>query len=48
MDARETAELSGGGLFAFSAEQPLELDSGGRIEGLEVAYRTWGALNAER
>jgi homoserine O-acetyltransferase len=48
MDARETAELSGGGLFAFSAEQPLELDSGGRIEGLEIAYRTWGALNAER
>jgi homoserine O-acetyltransferase/O-succinyltransferase len=48
MDAQETVALSGGGLFAFGPDRPLELDSGGRIEGLEVAYRTWGALNAER
>jgi homoserine O-acetyltransferase len=27
---------------------PLALESGGRIEGLEIAYRTWGALNADR
>jgi homoserine O-acetyltransferase len=27
---------------------PLLLDSGGRIEGLEVAYRTYGRLNADR
>jgi homoserine O-acetyltransferase len=31
-----------------SFDRPLELDSGGRIEGLQVAYRTYGRLNAER
>ena len=29
-------------------ERPLQLDSGARIEGLQVAYRTYGRLNAER
>ncbi|MGZ6027622.1 MAG: homoserine O-acetyltransferase MetX, partial [Caulobacteraceae bacterium] len=29
-------------------EQPLRLDSGGRIEKLAVAYRTYGRLNAEK
>ena len=29
-------------------EQSLALDSGGRIAGLEIAYRTYGRLNAER
>jgi homoserine O-acetyltransferase/O-succinyltransferase len=28
--------------------RPLLLESGGRIEGLEVAYRTYGRLNADR
>ncbi len=48
MDANETAKLERGGVFAFPANQPLELESGGRIENLEIAYRTWGELNAER
>ena len=30
------------------AGRPLLLDSGGRIDGLEVAYRTYGRLNADR
>ena len=28
--------------------RPLRLDSGGAIDGLEIAYRTYGRLNAER
>jgi homoserine O-acetyltransferase/O-succinyltransferase len=32
----------------FPASQPLALDSGGEIRGLEVAYNTYGRLNAER
>jgi homoserine O-acetyltransferase len=30
------------------AGRPLLLDSGGRLEGLEIAYRTYGRLNADR
>jgi homoserine O-acetyltransferase len=35
------------GLARFEG-RPLLLDSGARIEGLEIAYRTYGRLNAER
>ncbi len=42
------AAREGGGLMAFGPDRPLELDSGGRIEGLQIAYRTFGALNAGR
>ena len=34
------------GVVAF--ESPLPLDSGGELKGLEIAYRTWGSLNAAR
>ena len=37
-----------GGIWTFPPEQPLVLDSGARIEGLEVAWRSYGALNADR
>ena len=37
-----------GGVWRFPASAPLRLDSGGTIEGLEVAYQTYGRLNAER
>jgi homoserine O-acetyltransferase len=37
-----------GGLLTFAADQPLALDSGGRIEGLQIAYMTYGQLNADR
>ena len=34
-----------GGVMRFPADRPLRLDSGARIEGLEVAYNTYGRLN---
>ncbi|HRD28631.1 MAG TPA: homoserine O-acetyltransferase [Caulobacter sp.] len=37
-----------GGVWRFPADQPLLLDSGGRIEGLEVAWTSYGRLNADR
>jgi len=37
-----------GGTWRFGAERPLVLDSGLKIEALEIAYKTYGALNAER
>jgi len=35
-------------MLTFPAGQPLTLDSGGRIEGLQIAFTTYGRLNAER
>jgi len=37
-----------GGLMRFGPDQPLRLDSGARLDGLEIAYRTYGKLNADR
>ncbi|MEO8926606.1 MAG: homoserine O-acetyltransferase, partial [Caulobacteraceae bacterium] len=37
-----------GGSSVFSSDAPLPLDSGARIENLQIAYRTWGALDAAR
>jgi homoserine O-acetyltransferase len=37
-----------GGVMTFPADQPLALDSGGRIEGPRIAYMTHGRLNADR
>ena len=42
------AQDSAGAVFRLPAGQALTLDSGARLEGLEVAYRTFGALNADR
>ena len=41
-------ETKGDGVIVFPPDWPLDLDSGGRIERLEIAYRTFGALNADR
>jgi homoserine O-acetyltransferase len=38
----------GGAMLRFADDAPLRLDSGGRIDGLEIAYKTYGSLNAER
>lgn len=43
-----TPVLSGGGTWRFPANEPLRLDSGGVIEGLEVGYQTYGTLNADK
>ncbi|MCR5873403.1 homoserine O-acetyltransferase [Phenylobacterium sp. J426] len=39
---------TGGGTWRFPANQPLHLDSGGRIAPLEIAYKTYGQLNETR
>jgi homoserine O-acetyltransferase len=38
----------GGGVMSLPADKPLRLESGGRIEHLEIAYKTYGRLNADR
>ncbi|HEY2179147.1 MAG TPA: homoserine O-acetyltransferase [Caulobacteraceae bacterium] len=38
----------GSGVHVFPAQQPLRLDSGAAIERLEIAFRTYGQLNADR
>jgi homoserine O-acetyltransferase/O-succinyltransferase len=42
------ADQDSGSVMTFPADQPLALDSGGRIEGLQIAFTTYGRLNAER
>jgi len=42
------AIVEDGGTWTFPPEKPLVLDSGARIEGLQVAWRSYGALNADR
>ena len=37
-----------GGTMRFPAAKPLRLDSGAKIEGLELAYKTYGTLNAQK
>ncbi len=37
-----------GGTLVFGPDKPLRLDSGGRLDHVEIAYRTYGTLNAER
>jgi homoserine O-acetyltransferase/O-succinyltransferase len=37
-----------GGLIRFGPDKPLRLDSGAALHGLEIAYRTYGRLNAAR
>jgi len=39
---------SGGGVMRFPAAKPLRLDSGATLSPLEVAYKTYGQLNAEK
>lgn len=39
---------TGGGVHRFPADQPLRLDSGAQIVPLEIAYKTYGVLNADR
>jgi homoserine O-acetyltransferase len=39
---------TGGGVHRFPADQPLRLDSGALLAPLEVAYKTYGTLNADK
>ena len=45
--AIQTSE-TGGGLHSFPADQPLRLDSGALLSPLEIAYKTYGTLNADK
>jgi homoserine O-acetyltransferase len=38
----------GGGLWTFPADAPLRLDSGASLPNLEIAYKTYGRLNADK
>jgi homoserine O-acetyltransferase/O-succinyltransferase len=46
--ARPQADEPDSQVVRFAADQPLVLDSGQRIAPLQIAYQTYGALNAER
>ena len=49
MTLETTSEIEQqGGVWRFPASQPLLLDSGARIDGLEVAWTSYGSLNADR
>jgi homoserine O-acetyltransferase len=48
LTAQTQAILEDGGTWTFPSSQPLVLDSGARIEGLEIAWRSFGALNADK
>jgi homoserine O-acetyltransferase/O-succinyltransferase len=37
-----------GGTWRFPADQPLRLDSGATLSPLEIGYKTYGRLNAEK
>ena len=37
-----------GGTLAFGPDQPLRLESGARLDQVEIAYRTYGTLNADK
>jgi homoserine O-acetyltransferase len=39
---------TGGGTHRFRADQPLRLDSGALLSPLEIAYKTYGSLNADK
>jgi homoserine O-acetyltransferase len=49
-DGATSADLieTQGGVMRFAGDRPLRLDSGARIDGLEVAYNTYGRLNEAR
>ena len=48
LTAETQAIKEDGGIWTFPPSQPLVLDSGARIDGLEIAWRSFGALNADR
>lgn len=48
LTAQTQAILEDGGTWVFPPSRPLVLDSGARIEGLEIAWRSFGALNADK
>ena len=48
MDGTPDISAQDSGVWAFGPGQPLPLDSGGRLDNLEIAWRSFGTLNADR
>lgn len=46
--AAQNAETEDGGTWRFPAGQSLRLDSGASLSPLEIAYKTYGRLNADK
>ena len=46
--AREADEPRDSPLARFGADQPLKLDAGVELSPFQIAYKTYGTLNAER
>ncbi len=47
MTSSDTSPVEDGGIWRFGPDQPLRLDSGARLQGLEIAWRSYGRLNAD-
>jgi homoserine O-acetyltransferase len=45
MGAPSTSPAEGGGVFSLGPDVAFRLDCGERLDGLEIAYKTYGSLN---
>ncbi|WGM37560.1 homoserine O-acetyltransferase [Caulobacter sp. NIBR1757] len=48
MDGSSEIAAQDSGVWAFGPDRPLALDSGSRLDNLEIAWRSFGTLNADR
>ena len=48
MDGSSDIAAQDSGVWAFGPDRPLALDSGSRLDNLEIAWRSFGTLNADR
>jgi len=48
MDSGGAITAEDGGTWAFGPAAPLRLDSGGQLANVEIAWRSWGTLNADK
>jgi homoserine O-acetyltransferase len=48
MDGSADIMAQDSGVWAFGPDKPLRLDSGAKLDNLEIAWRSFGTLNADR
>ena len=48
MDGTADISVEDSGVWAFGPSQPLALDSGSKLDNLEIAWRSFGTLNADK
>ncbi|MBO9547308.1 homoserine O-acetyltransferase [Caulobacter sp.] len=48
MTALDLVTPAAGGTWRFPADEPLRLDSGAVLDGLEIGYQTYGQLNVDK